>query len=209
MISRWEQAARYLGRPDARVEALMRRAFAALDAATQPRTVQLELPCRAAGEETALGGLTLHSRNLAQLLEHSPRALVYAATLGVQADVLIARAQVTDMAYALVLQACAAAAVEDLADRLTEAAEEALRPQGLHLTPSYSPGYGDLPLDAQGPLLELLSAPKRIGLTLTGAGLLAPVKSITAICGITAQPCRPYAAKCARCTMTNCAYRKE
>ena len=41
MISRWEQAARYLGRPDARVEELMRRAFAALDAATQPRTVQL------------------------------------------------------------------------------------------------------------------------------------------------------------------------
>ena len=72
-----------------------------------------------------------------------------------------------------------------------------------------APGYGDLPLDAQGPLLELLSAPKRIGVTLTGAGLLAPVKSITAICGITAQPCRPYAAKCARCTMTNCAYRKE
>lgn len=208
-MDRWEQAARYLGAPDSRVEALMRRAFAALDAAAQPRTVALELPCRTMGEEIALGSITLRSRSLAQLLEHSPRALVCAATLGVQADALIARAQVTDMAYALVLQACAAVAVEDLADRLRDEYENRLRPQGLHLTPSYSPGYGDLPLDAQGPLLELLSAPKRIGLTLTSAGLLAPVKSITAICGITAQPCRAHAAKCARCTMTNCAYRKE
>ena len=208
-MDRWEQAARDLGRPDARVEALMRRAFAALDAAAQPRTVQLELPCRAAGEETALGGVTLRSRSLAQLLAHSPRALVYAATLGVQADALIARAQVTDMAYALVLQACAAAAVEEVTDRLRQRQERALRPQGLHLTPPFSPGYGDLPLDAQGPLLELLSAPKRIGVTLTASGMLAPVNSVTALCGVTAQPCGPQGSKCARCTLTNCAYRKE
>lgn len=208
-MDRWEQAARYLGAPDARVEALMHRAFAALDAAAQPRTIALELPCRTMGEEIALGSTTLRSRDLARLLEHSPRALLYAATLGVQADALIHRAQLTDMAYALTLQACAAAAVEELTDRLREEYENQLRPQGLHLTPPFSPGYGDLPLTAQKPLLDLLDAPKKIGLTLTNAGLLAPTKSITALSGITAQPCPHPASKCARCTLTNCAYRKE
>ena len=62
---------------------------------------------------------------------------------------------------------------------------------------------------AQGTLLELLSAPKRIGVTLTASGMLAPVKSVTALCGVTAQPCGPQGSKCARCTLTNCAYRKE
>ena len=208
-MDRWEQAARYLGAPDSRVEALMRRAFDALDRHAQPRTIALELPCHTMGEETNLGGITLRSRDLARLLAHSPRALLYAATLGVQADALINRTQLTDMTYALTLQACAAAAVEALTDRLRAEYEEKLRPQGLHLTPPFSPGYGDLPLTAQKPLLELLEAPKRIGLTLTNAGLLAPTKSITALCGITAQPCPHSASKCARCTLTNCAYRKE
>ncbi|MGN1250841.1 MAG: Vitamin B12 dependent methionine synthase activation subunit, partial [Candidatus Spyradocola sp.] len=117
-MDRWEQAARYLGTPDARVETMMQRAFAALDAAAQPRTLAIELPCAATGEETTLGSITLRSRDLARTLAHSPRALLYAATLGVQADALITRAQLTDMAYALTLQACAAAAVEALTDRL-------------------------------------------------------------------------------------------
>ena len=40
-MDRWEQAARYLGTLDARVEALMRRAFDALDRHAQPRTIAL------------------------------------------------------------------------------------------------------------------------------------------------------------------------
>ena len=208
-MGRWEQAARYLGKPDARVEALMCRAFAALDSGVQPRVVSVEVDCTVQEEQTILSGHAMRSRNLAQLMKDSKRALVYVATLGVQADSLIARAQVTDMAYALVMQACAAAMVEETADEMLHKAEESLRPQGLHLTPSYAPGYGDLSIDENEALLRLTQAPKKIGVTRTAAGILAPTKSIAAMCGVTNAPCRPYAGKCARCSMTNCPYRKE
>lgn len=206
---RWEQAARYLGRPDARVEELMRRAFAALDAAAPPRAVWTELPCSTRGEETRLGGAILRSRDLAALLRNCPRALACAVTLGVRADALIARAQVTDLAYALALQACAAATAEEAMNELLRERERQLRPQELYLTPAFSPGYGDLPPQANAPLLDLLRAPQRIGVTMLASGMLAPTKSIAAICGVTAQPCAPQTHKCARCAMTNCPYRKE
>lgn len=209
MIGRWEQAARYLGKPDARVEEMMRRAFDELDRCAQPRVVQAEVSCTVQGEDTIVDGCPLHSRNLAQLMKHSQRAIVYAATLGVQADRLIARAQVTDMAYALVLQACAAAMVEEAAEEKLHMAEQKLMQQGLHLTPSYAPGYGDLSLDENETLLRITNAAKAIGVVRTAAGMLAPTKSMAALCGITDAPCKPYASKCARCSMTNCPYRKE
>ena len=56
--------------------------------------------------------------------------------------------------------------------------------EGQYLTPAFSPGYGDWDLAAQRQVLDLLQAPKRIGLTLTAGGMLVPEKSITALVGL-------------------------
>ena len=70
---------------------------------------------------------------------------------------------------------------------------------------------GDLPLEEQGRLLALLDAPRRIGLTLTGGGMLVPVKSIVALAGLrTGEPAgvsRICGGKCASCGKSDCPYR--
>ena len=50
--------------------------------------------------------------------------------------------------------------------------------------PRFSPGYGDLPLDAQKMIFSILSPEKHIGLTLNASLMLSPTKSVTAFVGI-------------------------
>ena len=60
--------------------------------------------------------------------------------------------------------------------------------QGKYLTGRYSPGYGDLPLELQPEILNLLDTSRRIGLMITGSVLMTPSKSVTAILGVTDRP---------------------
>ena len=78
---------------------------------------------------------------------------------------------------------------------------------GEFLTPPFSPGYGDWSLAAQDRVLDLLQAPKRIGLTLTEGGMLVPEKSITALVGISDRPEEACGQKCMRCNKTDCPFR--
>lgn len=51
--------------------------------------------------------------------------------------------------------------------------------------------------------MDLLQAPKRIGLTLTEGGMLVPEKSITALVGISDRPEEACGQKCMRCNKTD------
>jgi cobalamin-dependent methionine synthase I len=55
---------------------------------------------------------------------------------------------------------------------------------GKEHTGRFSPGYGDMPLDLQGVILELLEAGKRLGIALGESKLMSPSKSVTALIGI-------------------------
>ena len=73
----------------------------------------------------------------------------------------------------------------------------------------YSPGYGDLPLEVQGPLLELLDAPRRAGLCATQTHLLTPRKSVTAILGAADGEIERTKRSCLGCpAQGSCQYRK-
>ena len=120
------------------------------------------------------------------------------ATLGAEADGLIRRAERLDMARALALDCCASAAVEEVCDQIE--AELPFR---------YSPGYGDLTLEVQGPLLDLLDAPRRAGLCVTSSDLLAPRKSVTAILGVSDGEIEKTKRSCLGCpAQGSCQYRK-
>ena len=102
-------------------------------------------------------GLLLPGEDLKRHLRGCRRAALFCATLSAQVDALIRRAESGDMLRALALDCCAAAAVEEVCDQI----EGELQGQfpGCFFPFRFSPGYGDLPLTLQGPLLNLLDAP--------------------------------------------------
>ena len=131
------------------------------------------------------GALAFRSRDLAHNLCGCDRAFLFAATLGAGVDRLVrGREAVGEMADAAMLQAVAG----ELADSLCEdvVAELARNPAvaGCTLRHRYSPGYGDCSLSIQPAFLAALDATRRIGISLTGANLMVPTKSVTAFVGV-------------------------
>ncbi|MDR1012414.1 MAG: hypothetical protein LBL40_00990 [Coxiellaceae bacterium] len=107
--------------------------------------------------------------------------ILMGATLGVSIDRLLGRTQIKDMLYALVLDSCATAAIEEVCDNLQIDLTSIYINRNRYLTDRYSPGYGSLPLSIQSQLLFLLDAERKIGLGATENFLLTPSKSITAM----------------------------
>ena len=138
-------------------------------------------------------------------LRHCREGILYAVTLGPEADRLLRRWSAQSMAKAAVGQAVCAAWLDDLCAAYCAILEQDLAP-GEYLTPPYSPGYGDWDLGAQPLVLDLLQAPMRLGLTLTAGGMLVPEKSVTALVGISDRKEEACGQKCMRCTKTDCPF---
>jgi 5-methyltetrahydrofolate--homocysteine methyltransferase len=113
-------------------------------------------------------------------LEGCDKIIILAATLGLQVDELIRQTEAADMAGAVVLDALASAAIEQVCDL----AEADIRAEHSEITARFSPGYGDFPLEVQSELLGLLNAKKKIGLYVNKSNLLIPRKSVTAVIGV-------------------------
>lgn len=207
-----DEVLRYMGCPPEKADAALRSQVDScareLLAAIRPRW-----SWRAAGvtpERDGVrleGGLLLPGADLKRHLAGCDRAAVFCATLGAGVDTLIRRAERLDMARALTLDCCASAAVEAVCDRI-EAELQGKFP-GCFFPFRYSPGYGDLPLDVQGPLLELLDAPRRVGLCASASHILTPRKSVTAILGVAGGEIEPTKRSCLSCpAQGGCQYRK-
>ena len=156
-------------------------------------------------QEIRLGEMRIISRDLAVNLKNCREAAVFAATLGAEVDRRIRRYECTNMARAVVMQACAAAVLEEYCDQIQEEIEE--KAGGRYLRPRFSPGYGDFSILFQKNLLEVLDAPKRIGLTMTEASMLTPIKSVTAVIGITDICTSALERGCSICEKQDCSYR--
>ena len=152
-------------------------------------------------------GLLLPGEDLKGHLAGCDRAALFCATLGAGADALIRRWESADMARALALDCCAAAAVEQVCDQI-EGEFQGMFP-GCHFPFRFSPGYGDLPITLQNQLLDLLDAPRRVGLTASASHILLPRKSVTAILGISRRPVAQGARSCVSCpARAGCQYQK-
>ena len=154
-------------------------------------------------------GLELPGEDIHPLLRDCEQVVLLAITLGEGTDALIRRAGITSPLDALLLDACASAACEAACDQLQTLLEEQLCKDGLYPTDRFSPGYGDLPLTVQTPLLELLDAQRRCGITLSPTLIMTPRKSVTAIFGLAHKPQGKRARGCGFCSMkNNCSFRK-
>ncbi|MDP4120650.1 MAG: vitamin B12 dependent-methionine synthase activation domain-containing protein, partial [Bacillota bacterium] len=115
-------------------------------------------------------------------LEHCEIHILMCATLGSSVDTLIAKKQVSDMSKAVIFDSLASAMVEQVCDECER--EIAAAFPEYNMTNRFSPGYGDYPLSVQKEFLTLLDAPRKIGLSVNESYLLTPVKSVTAVIGL-------------------------
>lgn len=208
-----DEVLRYMGTPPNRADdplcALVDACSQQLLAAIQPRWYHRVLAVSFERGGVRLdNGLLLPGAALSRHLSGCEQVCVFCATLGAQTDLLIRRAECTDMTSALALDCCASALVEQLCDRV----ESHLQAQfpGCFFPYRFSPGYGDLPLEVNTPLLDLLDAPRTIGLCATSSHLLTPRKSVTALLGVAHHPIDSHKRSCQGCPAHDgCPYRKS
>lgn len=153
-------------------------------------------------------GFRPEGTDVQELLCDCRQVILFGATLGAELDALLRRAQIKNLADAVILDACASAAIETICDNLCEDIAASIAP--LYLTDRFSPGYGDLPFSQQADVCRILDLPRRIGVTLSPGGLMIPQKSVTALMGVADKPQKMRFRGCAYCNMfKNCIYRKD
>lgn len=206
-----QEALRYLGaggRADETLTRQVQTVAAELEAALRPRWSYRVLELTWTGGVPSLGGVALAGSMAAKMLRACHRAAVLVCTLGAEFDRRLLETQARDMARAVVLDACGSAWVEAGCDA-AQAELRALAPEEF-LTDRFSPGYGDLPLDIQGPLCALVDAQRRLGVYVTQSQMLDPTKTVTAVIGLASTPQPARIRGCDFCAMRKtCAITKE
>lgn len=126
--------------------------------------------------------LMINSARLSAHIRGCKNAILFAATLGPGADMLIRRYTGRSTIKPAILQAVGAAAIEAFADEVTDIIRS--NPDTSDLKMRFSPGYGDFSLEYQNDFFSLLSLEKNLGMSLNSALLMSPSKSITAVSGV-------------------------
>lgn len=197
---------RYLGNaaPEEGLLRAVESVVSSLEREARPRGVLRRVPVTVQRGGVWAEGRFFDSARLAQNLRRCREAYFVAATLGPQADRQLKRYALVDPARAVVFQAACTALLEAYLDSLEE--EMRASAPGLFLRPRFSPGYGDLSLEAQEAMFSLLDL-KRLGFCLTQARMMLPEKSVTAIVGLSDAP-EAHAGGCAACAKADCQNRR-
>lgn len=212
-----DETLRYLGyksnNADDKILTLIKEVNTELQKAIIPKSIHKECTCSIIDNETVqLGSLFIKSKALSKHLSGCEKAVIFAATIGTAPDTLVKKYTITNLAKASIVQAAGAALIESFCDELQEKIRKQALKEGLFLTQRFSPGYGDLSLDYQPLIFDILECSKRIGIALTDTYLMLPTKSVTAIIGLKKDigdkghlSCGN---KCSSCPNTECAYRR-
>ena len=148
------------------------------------RLCYAEYPLARVENSLDFGFARLQSKKLAEHLADCESVILVASTLGVGIDRLISKYSRLSPARALILQGLGTERIEALLDLFCEEQKREKALHGMALTPRFSAGYGDLPLEFQREIFKALDCERNIGLTLNDSLLMSPTKSVTAIIGI-------------------------
>lgn len=153
--------------------------------------------------------INLSGNSIRDHLRDCKKCALFAATLGVSVDKIIRYYSRFDITKSLILDACATTLIESFCDeiesKIKNIAKEKYR---LNITSRYSPGYGDLSLEVQPDLLNILGSNK-IGLTVNDNLIMIPRKSVTAIIGFKEKKELFNDVKCINCyKRSDCVYRR-
>ena len=186
---------------DARLLAAPKGNWEIYDYDCETQTVKTTPPCQLQGEK------------IGQHLAGCEKIIALTATVGEDIEEDITRRFANgEYSSAVLMDAAATAAVEQVADGMEKAITPKMAAQGFLLKWRFSPGYGDWPLEQQPDLLRLAKTEK-IGVGLTTSMMLTPRKSITAIIGLYRKQENSTAKHspkgCAACSQKNCPSRKK
>lgn len=180
------EIARYAGcrASNRQIEEKIRACLAQVQDTLKYTVVYREYPVTLADGIADFGDFRIVSQSLCRTLAGCDRAVLFAATVGLAIDRLIARYSVTEPSKALLLQSIGAERIEALCDCFCDFLAEQAARRGKVLRPRFSPGYGDCPLTAQRDIFTQLDCGRSIGLSLTQTLMMSPSKSVTAIVGL-------------------------
>ena len=151
------------------------------------------------GIEVSGTNLILPGNDIKKHLSASNECVLMAVTLGNEIEKKTRLYEKINLTKALIIDACATTAVEEVCDIVEEKIRKEAEEKGMKITFRYSPGYGDLPLDIQNNFLMV-----------SENNLLFPRKSVTAIIGIVSLDAKINKKSCENCSnYKNCSFRRE
>lgn len=126
----------------------------------------------------------LEGKKVTKHLCRAKKVIIMAVTIGEEVERQIScRFKEGEYTLAVLMDAAATTAVEQVADGIEKTIDQKFSVQGFVRRWRFSPGYGDWPIDCQARMLELSKA-NEIGLGVTSSLMLMPRKSVTAIIGL-------------------------
>lgn len=211
-----EEILRYLGYNDSGVTEQIQRLLERCEDETlkviQPKYIYKRFPIQIDEEGVKVKGTTLilRGRDISEHLKNCKELFLLGVTAGIELDKRIRRYMITEPDVGVVMDSCGIQAVEQIADAAEKEIEKTAEAEGCHLTWRFSPGYGDLPLETQRELVQVLDLHRQIGVSLTDSCLMVPSKSVTAILGISDTKRDLRENKCDFCNnRERCAFRKR
>lgn len=172
------------------------------------RVCYCELPVTQANGTTDLTFAETNSKALGKNLAGCRSIVLFAATIGIEIDRLIAKYGRISPTKALMFQSIGAERIESLCDLFNEDINNSYAAENLYTRPRFSPGYGDFPLEVQKDIFRVLDCPRKIGISLNDSLLMSPSKSVTAIIGISDKCASKSGSSCTRCKKTDCKFRR-
>ena len=153
--------------------------------------------------------VSIKSKDLYKLLDGCSQCILLSTTLGIDIEKQIKINSYSNLTKSIIIDACATTAIEEFCDILQSNIEDELRKEGKYITNRYSPGYGDLPIDINEDIINLLNTSNKIGLTITKDKIMIPRKSVVAIIGISENKSTYKQKSCLECSNYNtCKYKK-
>ena len=143
--------------------------------------------------------LKLESRDLYKVLKDCNKCILMAATIGLDIEKDIRKYSLTELTKGIIIDSCATTAIEEVCDMVQEEVQNNILEDGQYTTLRYSPGYGDLPIEKNKDILNLINGQKEIGLTITTNGIMIPRKSVIAIIGISDNKLSQVKKSCKNC----------
>ena len=153
--------------------------------------------------------LILESNDLYEILKDCNECILMAATLGINIEKDIKKYSCTELTKGIIIDSCATTAIEEVCDRVQNEIENNILKNGQYLTFRYSPGYGDLSIEKNTEILNILNGQKEIGLTITNSEIMIPRKLVIAIIGITDKKVEQDKTSCSTCkNKSKCKFKK-
>ena len=187
------------------IHALIDECIKELDDRVTYKVCYSEYPVAILGDEVDLTFTAVMSKDLAKNRKNCNRFVLFAATVGIGIDRLIAKYNALSPTKALMFQAIGAERIESLCELFHREIKQDCKA----VKPRFSAGYGDLPIEIQKDIFTVLNCSKNIGVTLNESLFMSPSKSVTAIIGIANDSDGTDKNDCAACGNTDCEFRRE